>query len=98
MMNNDKITIFCESDLSENINIILRQTDYDEKTARDMLIKHNNDPIKTIKEFMGIIEKPKNVKKTINQEIYAQLRHKLDDSIKVYNNSQETKLKTEINL
>ena len=98
MMNNDKITIFCESDLSENINIILRQTDYDEKTARNMLIKHNNDPIKVIKEFMGIIEKPKNVKKTINQEIYSQLRHKLDDSIRVYNINQEIKLKTEINL
>jgi hypothetical protein len=92
----DNITIICESEASEKIQMIMRQTNYDHITAREKLIEHNDDPIKVIKLFMGIKDKPKPPPKSLNQEIYRQLRHKLDDSIRPYNTEQETKLKSEI--
>ena len=50
----DNITIICESEASEKIQMIMRQTNYDHITAREKLIQHNDDPIKVIKLFMGI--------------------------------------------
>ena len=51
-----------------------------------------------LKNLVPITEKKALAQKTtsINQEIYKQLRHKLDDSMKSYNHKQEEKLKTEI--
>lgn len=98
----DNITITCKSDaddipdMTEKIQMIQRQTDYDENTAREKLIQHNGDPIKVIKDFMGISDKKDTVKKSLNQEIYRQLRSKLDNSIKDYNVKQEEKLIEEI--
>ena len=93
---NDNITFTCEADLSEKIQLILRQTDYNEITAREKLLENDEDPIKVIKKYMGIeIEKNK-PKKSINQEIYRQLRNKLDDSIRDFNKKQENKLKMDI--
>ena len=80
---------------SEKIQMIMRQTNYDENTARDKLAEMN-DPIKVIKDFMGIVEKPKPSTKTLNQEIYRQIRHRLDDSIRDFNKKQDSKLKEEI--
>jgi hypothetical protein len=94
----DNITIICESEASEKIQMIMRQTDYNVDVARDKLIECNDDPIKVIKEYMGIVEKPKAVSKSLNQEIYRQLRHKLDDSIRDFNAKQDDKLKHEINM
>ena len=45
----DNITIICESEASEKIQMIMRQTNYDHITAREKLIQHNDDPIKVIK-------------------------------------------------
>lgn len=93
----DNITIICESEASEKIQMIMRQTDYTVDVAREKLMAHNDDPIKVIKDYMGIIEKPKPAPKSLNQEIYRQLRRRLDDSIRDFNAKQEHKLKTEIN-
>lgn len=98
----DNITITCKSDtddiadMAEKIQMIQRQTDYDETIAREKLIEYNGDPIKVIKSFMGIFDKTDAAKKTLNQEIYRQLRSKLDNSIKDYNVKQEEKLIEEI--
>jgi hypothetical protein len=92
----DNITITCESDITEKIQMILRQTDYTEKIAREKLSEFQNDPIKVIKDYMGVPDKKEYQKKSLNQEIYRQLRAKLDDSIKDYNKKQEEKLKDEI--
>ena len=92
----DNITITCESDMTENIQMILRQTDYDEVVAREKLIGCSGDPIKVIKDYMGICDKEPAAKKSLNQEIYRQLRSKLDDSMKEYNVKQSEKLKEEI--
>jgi hypothetical protein len=96
MYNMDNITIICESDAYEKIQMIMRQTDYNEDIAREKLMVNNDDPIKVIKEYMGIVEKPKPVPKSVNQEIYKQLRRRLDDSIRNFNIKQDAKLKDEI--
>ncbi len=93
----DNITITCESEMTEKIQMILRQTDYDEVVAREKLIEYSGDPIKVIKSYMGISDKKIVSKKSVNQEIYRQLRSKLDDSMKAYNVKQYEKLKEEIN-
>jgi len=96
MYNMDNITITCESEVSEKIQMILRQTDYTEEVAREKLAELGDDPIKVIKAYMGIPEKKPSAKKSLNQEIYRQLRSKLDDSMKDYNIKQQEKLTAEI--
>jgi hypothetical protein len=82
--------------MNEQIQMILRQTDYDEDLAREKLIYFSGDHIKVIKQYMGISDKNDVVKKTLNQEIYRQLRSKLDGSMKAYNVKECEKLKEEI--
>jgi len=98
MYNMDNITIICESEASEKIQLIMRQTDYNEDVASEKLMTYNDDPIKVIKEYMGIVEKPKPAPKSLNQEIYRQLRHRLDDSMRDFNSKQDEKLKHDIAL
>ena len=74
--------------LDEKIQLILRQTNYSELEARDLLEKNDNDPIKVVKLYFGIGEKKKELK-TVNQEIYKQLRFKLDESMKDYNKKKD---------
>jgi hypothetical protein len=75
-------------DLAE---IIQRQTSYSFEESIEKLKEHNNNHIDVIKEYMGI--KPKEVKvKSINQEIFKQIRHKLDNSMKEYNNKNQIDL------
>ena len=51
----------------EKISIIIRQTDYNELTAREKLSEYNGDHIRVIKLFMGIAEKKAPPVKSINQ-------------------------------
>jgi hypothetical protein len=77
---------YVSMNLNEKIEIILRQTDYTEDVAREKLEEMNGDYIKVIKSFLGIIEKKESNKiKSVNQEIYKQLRYKLDESMRDYN-------------
>ena len=92
----DNITITCESDVNETIQMIMRQTNYDASTAREKLTEFNGDSLKVIKSYMGIQDKSESIKKSLNQEIYKQLRTKLDSSIKDFNIKQEQKLKSEL--
>ena len=49
---------FIETDkIEEQIQIILRQTDYSEEDAREKLKQHNYDHLKVIKSFLGVTEK-----------------------------------------
>ena len=96
-MTKDNISFTCETELTEKIHLILRQTDYTEIIAREKLLENDEDPIKVIKKYMGINVESKNVaKKSLNQEIYRQLRVRLDDSIRDFNKKQDLKLKSEI--
>jgi len=62
----------------DKIQMILRQTNYTESEAEEKLTIFNDDHIQVIKDFLGI--KDKNVKPilSVNQEIYKQLRIKLN--------------------
>ena len=80
----------------EKISIIIRQTDYNELTAREKLSEYNGDHIRVIKSFMGITEKKAPPVKSINQEIYRQLRYKMNDSIRDYNQKQSEKILHEL--
>ena len=71
--------------INEKIQIILRQTDYTEEIALEKLKDNNFDEIKTIKSYFGIEEKKPSQIKSINQEIFKQIRYKLDSNMRDYN-------------
>ena len=88
---------FIESDQIDNkIQIILRQNDYTEEIAREKLKEHNYDHMLVIKSYFGITDKKQPVIESLNQEIYKQMRYKLDGVIRDYNfrkENNDTKLK-----
>jgi hypothetical protein len=75
--------------INEKIQIVLRQTDYTEEIALEKLKDNNFDEIKTIKAYFGIEEKKPPQIKSVNQEIYKQIRHKLDSNMRDYNGRVE---------
>jgi hypothetical protein len=77
------------NDANDKIDIILRQTDYTEIEAREKLILYNYDHIKVIKSFFGIQEKKEKSITSVNQEIYKQIRFKLDATMREYNKFKE---------
>ena len=89
--------IIDNDDMTEKIGIITRQTDYDEETIKQKLFEYNYDHMKVIKEYMGLDKKEnKNKGKitSLNQEIYKQIRQKID--VSDFNKKQTEKLKEEI--
>jgi len=89
--------IIDNDDMIEKIGIITRQTDYDEETIKQKLIEYNYDHMKVIKEYMGLDKKEnKNKGKitSLKQEIYKQIRQKID--VSDFNKKQSEKLKEEI--
>jgi hypothetical protein len=69
----------------EHIKQIMSQTNYTEEVARSKLIEYNYDFMRVLKNYMGIPDKKENNKiKSINQEIYKQIRGNLDQTMKEY--------------
>ena len=62
---------------NEQIQLIMRQTNYTEEEALNKLIEFNYDVVKTIKSYFNIVEKKEKVL-SVNQEIYKHLRVKLN--------------------
>ena len=87
----DKISIISKTDIEPRINMVMSQTTYNSKKAFEKLKEFNYDHIKVIKDFMGIPEKKQEIK-SVNQEIYKQLRHKLDASMREYNEKHPVNL------
>jgi hypothetical protein len=85
----DKISFQENDEINENIYIIMRQTDYNFEKAKEKLIEQNYDHLKVIKDFLGVKEKKPTVLNSKNQEIYRQIRHKLDSSMREYNERKE---------
>lgn len=92
------MTMICEDEMEDKIQIIERQTDYTKEVAREKLIEKDMDHILVIKEFLGISEKKATPIKSVQQAIYAELRNKMNDSVKAFNKKQDEKLKKEIDL
>ena len=76
---------FVETDkIDENIQMIMRQTDYTEEVAKEKLKEFNYDHIAVIKSYLGVPDKKAAPVKSLNQEIYKQLRHRLDKNMRNY--------------
>ena len=77
--------------IDEQIQIIMRQTDYSETTAKEKLVENNYDHLTVIKKYFGIPDKKETHinKKHLNQEIYKQIRFKLDKTMRDYNERSE---------
>jgi hypothetical protein len=84
-----------ENATEELIQLIMRQTTYTKEEAREKLADFQYDAILVIKDFMGIKpkeEKPSSVHvKSLNQEIYKQIRIRMDESMKKFNEKQQFK-------
>jgi len=77
----------------DKIAIIQRQTTYTEEEARERL-QEKGDYIKVIEEFMGIKKDDNKKNHSLQQEIYRQIRAKMD--IKQYNNKQYEKIENDL--
>jgi len=83
------ISLVATDEIREKIEKIMRQTDYTEDIAREKLKECNFDEILVIKSYFGITIKKETKVKSVNQEIYKQLRTKLDSNMKDYNSRVE---------
>jgi hypothetical protein len=74
----------------EKVELIMRQTDYDQITAEQKLEAHNNDAIKVIREYLnaGKPEKPCETRLSMNQQIYKEIRGMMDEAARTYLNSK----------
>lgn len=81
-----------ENELQKKIDMIMRQSDYTEENARERLAQFNGDHLLVIKEYLGIPEKKIEAVKSVNQEIYKQIRYNLDGAMRDYNNRTGPKL------
>jgi hypothetical protein len=70
--------------IDEKIQLILRQTDYTEEKADEKLKLFHYDELAVIRDYFGIPEKKRPEVKSVNQEIYKQLRNRLDSNMRDY--------------
>jgi len=75
--------------VKEHVQIILRQTNYTEEEAFEKLKAAKYDYVYVIKSYIGIAEKKAPEIKSINQEIYKQLRRNLDGTMRDYTTRSE---------
>ena len=81
----DGISFFSNDDLDQHVQKVMSQTNYTEEEAKEKLRLFNCDYMKVIRDYMGIPDKKEEVKiKSVNQEIFRQIRKKLDSSMKEY--------------
>jgi hypothetical protein len=82
--------------MDEQIDIIMRQTNYSREDCIDKLQTKNMNDI--IKEYLGIsLQTSEKRKKSLQQEIYSQIRNHMNTSVKEFNKKQNEKLEKEIN-
>ena len=60
--------------MEDSIQIIMRQTNYNETQAKEKLQNHKNDYVKVIEEYMEIPEKSKTPMVSVNQEKYKHFK------------------------
>ena len=80
-----------QEDIQNLKEIVMRQTDYSEEQALEKLKQHNNDIMSIVREYMGVsaITK-KNELKSVNQQIYKEIRTLMDDAAASYKMKKET--------
>lgn len=81
----DNISLVETDQIDRKIQIVMRQTDYNEVKAREKLGEFKFDEMAVIRDYFGITEKKPSTKvKSLNQEIYKQLRGHLDGAMRDY--------------
>jgi hypothetical protein len=85
----DNITIVETDLIDEKIQKVIRQTNYSEAIAREKLKENNFDEIATIKDYLGITKKEREPIKSVNQEIYKQMRSRLNANMSDYKDRVE---------
>ena len=80
----DNISLVETDQIEDKVQIVLRQTDYTQEQAREKLKEFGFDEIATIKAYLGITEKNAPQIKSVNHDIYKQLRYKLDSNMRNY--------------
>lgn len=72
----------------ESVDMICRQTEYTEDEAREKLEKNNYNYQLVLNEYFGIKESPKK-EKTINQQIYGEIRNLMDTGARNFRQEQD---------
>jgi hypothetical protein len=80
----DGISFFNSADIEEHVKKVMAQTNYTEEEAIEKLKLFNCDYMKVLRDYMGIPEKKNTKVTTVNQEIYRQIRSRLDSSMREY--------------
>jgi hypothetical protein len=81
----DGISFFSDDDLQKHVAKVISQTNYTHDEAIEKLKLFNCDYMKVIKDYMGIPDKKPDTKVlSVNQEIYKQIRRRLDSTMKEY--------------
>jgi hypothetical protein len=77
----NKISFYNQDDVQK----VMSQTNYTEEEAVEKLQLFDGDCIRVIKNYMGIPDKKEQAPvKSVNQEIFRQIRFSLDSSMKTY--------------
>ena len=80
----DGISFFNNDDVDKYVDKVMSQTNYTEEEARAKLELFNGDYMRVLRDYLGIPEKQELKPKSMNQEIYRQIRTRLDSSMKEY--------------
>jgi hypothetical protein len=80
-----------EIDIKELVEKVKRQTSLTEDIIREQLQKTNYNYIEVIKNHFNVPKKEVKQIVSLNQEIYKQLREKMDNIMKDYNKKQQDK-------
>lgn len=81
----DGISFFSIDDLDKHVEKVMSQTNYTKEQALEKLKLFNCDYMRVLRDYMGIPEKKDSTNiKSVNQEIYKQIRLKLDNSMREY--------------
>jgi hypothetical protein len=81
----DNISLVETDQIDGKIQIVMRQTDYNEDKAREKLGQFKFDELAVIRDYFGIAEKKVSEPvKSVNQAIYKQLRGHLDGAMRNY--------------
>ncbi len=80
-----------DSKVDELIQVVCRQTDYDNEMAKAKLVEHALDLQAVVREYMGLGEKKPEEKKTsTNQMVFKEFRTFLDDAASKYYKRKES--------
>jgi len=81
----DGISFFSNDEVDKHVIKVMSQTNYTEEEAKEKIRLFNCDCMRVIKDYMGIPDKQKEIKvKSVNQEIFRQIRTTFDSSNKEY--------------